>query len=119
MLDYKFRAWHKASKEMVYFDMNKVKNDQYQAGYMASLMAGDYGDVLMLYTGLNVSSGGLWEGDNFVVKSFPNKIYTVVFINGSFSYRCLYGTYLSVSVLVEQGMLDEILVIGNVYEGLK
>ena len=62
MLDYNFRAWHKANKEMVYFDIHKVKNDQYQAGYLASLMAGDYGDVLMLYTGLNVSSGGVMGG---------------------------------------------------------
>lgn len=54
-----FRAWHEEHEQMVYFWPEKLKNDQYQAHHLAKLMAGDYGDMLMQYTG----TLGLYEGD--------------------------------------------------------
>ena len=64
MRDIKFRVWHKENAEMVYFDNDRVKKDQYQASYLASLLAGDFGDVLQQYTGLKDKYGvEIYEGD--------------------------------------------------------
>lgn len=64
MRDVKFRAWHKLNKELVYFDNDKLVNDQYQMQHLACLMRGDYGDVLMQYTGIKDKNGAeIYEGD--------------------------------------------------------
>ena len=60
----KFRAFHKANNEMVYFDPEKAVNDQYQSSAMCRLMAGDDSGYLMQYTGLKDKNGvEIYEGD--------------------------------------------------------
>lgn len=57
MREIKFRAWHEQGKEMVCFKSEKLVNDQYQMQHLAHLINGDYGDVLMQYTGLKDIDG--------------------------------------------------------------
>lgn len=116
MLDYKFRAWHKANKEMVYFDMHKVKNDQYQAGYLASLMAGDYGDVLMMGSGFEDRTGKeIYEGDYLIDPNFPLKRHLIVRIAGGFYYE-LMGGLEPLHNILSNGLLKDIEVCGNKWE---
>jgi uncharacterized phage protein (TIGR01671 family) len=64
MREIKFRAWHGESSEMVYFDNRKLTQDEYQRCHLAMLLAGDYGDVLMQFTGLQDKNGvDMYEGD--------------------------------------------------------
>ena len=64
MRDIKFRAWHKDNDSMVYFDNKKASKDMYIAMNLCALMNGDFGDVLMQYTGLKDKNGvEIYEGD--------------------------------------------------------
>lgn len=64
MRDIKFRAWHKDNNSMVYFDNKKASKDMYIAMNLCALMNGDFGDMLMQYTGLKDKNGvEIYEGD--------------------------------------------------------
>ena len=58
---FKFRAYHKENKEMIYFDNNKAKNDIYIAAHMVELF--ESGEIMQC-TGLKDKNGQLlFEGD--------------------------------------------------------
>jgi len=59
----KFRAWHENHKSMIYFNPDKLCKDQYQAANLCRLMRGDFGDVLMQFTGLTVNNIDMYSGD--------------------------------------------------------
>ena len=64
MRQIKFRAWHHENETMVNFDSNKLVSDVYQMNHLACLMRGDYGDVLMQFTGLKDKNDvDIYEGD--------------------------------------------------------
>ena len=64
MRQIKFRAWHEAHNEMVNFNNNKLCNDEYQRLFICKLMRGDFGDVLMQFTGLQDKNGvDIYESD--------------------------------------------------------
>ena len=80
MREIKFRAWHELNKEMVYFKNNKLAKDQFQALCLGRLLNGDFGDVLMQYTGLKDKNGvEIFEGDVLRILSFVD-------VNGKSNY---------------------------------
>jgi uncharacterized phage protein (TIGR01671 family) len=73
MRQIKFRAWHEDDKTMVYFNNKKAKTDRYQSSYMIALFDGDFGDVMMQYTGLKDATGKeIYEGDIVKVPFITN-----------------------------------------------
>ncbi len=78
MRDIKFRAFHKENEEMVYFNPEKLLQDQYQAAALCSLMVSDESGHLMQSTGLQDKNGkDIYEGDLLMVKD--SRICEVVF----------------------------------------
>jgi uncharacterized phage protein (TIGR01671 family) len=66
MREIKFRAWHESNKVMVNFDNAVLCRDVYQREFLAHLLNGDFGDVLMQFTGLKDENGiDIYEGDIF------------------------------------------------------
>ena len=59
MSNVKLRAWHKESKEFVYFDFNKAINDRYIAQNIIQLLANKHPDGKDLLT----QSTGLTDND--------------------------------------------------------
>ena len=82
----KFRAWHAESKEIVCFSNEKLCNDEYQRLHLANLMTGNYGDVLMQFTGLQDSEGvDIYEGDVFLPLYNRLPKLAVIYKNGKFN----------------------------------
>jgi uncharacterized phage protein (TIGR01671 family) len=78
MREIKFRAWCPANAVMVCFDPDKLAEDIYQQGHLCRLMRGDYGDVLMQYTGLKDKSGvEIYEGD--IVRNYTGANHAVLY----------------------------------------
>lgn len=115
MSRFKFRAWHKKNKELVYFDNQKLKKDQFQAQYLVSLLNGDYGNVLMQCTGfLDVNGTYIYEGD-IIEDTFINEKYLVYWNKASAMFLISTingdgGNSLHVADMVQ------IKVVGNLYE---
>lgn len=70
----KLRAWHRESKEFVYFDFNKAINDQYIARNIVQLLANkhpDGKDLLTQSTGLTDNSNNdIHYGDIYRVYGY-------------------------------------------------
>ena len=118
MRDIKFRAWHKENSEMVYFDNDKVKGDQYQAHYLACLLAGDFGDVLQQFTGLqDKNCVDIYEGDYLLIKEC--RIAEVIFHNEAGCWDLTLRNILSslpIGAISPSSWKFHTEVIGNIYE---
>ena len=74
MSNVKLRAWHKESKEFVYFDFNKAINDRYIAQNIIQLLANkhpDGKDLLTQSTGLaDNDKNDIYYGDAYHVAGY-------------------------------------------------
>ena len=74
----KLRAWHKESKEFVYFDFNKAINDQYIARNIVQLLANkhpDGKDLLTQSTGLTDNDkNDIYYGDVYRVYGYGDLV---------------------------------------------
>jgi uncharacterized phage protein (TIGR01671 family) len=117
MREIKFRAWHELNKTMVYFNPKRLTEDHFQATYLVKLMNGDFGDVLMQYTGLKDKNGKeIYEGD---IISFNILTFEVEKHLGAFGYWVYKGANYAYfvpfcGVLKNNSMVFEI--IGNIHE---
>jgi len=114
----KFRAWHKQNKEMVYFDHDKLVNDIFVAQHFVCLMRGDYGDVLMQFTGLkDVNGVDIYEGDIIQAGNDRFKSTVIFFRDGWRSDIDIKRTLTEFNHARAIAMkVDGISVIGNIHE---
>ena len=112
-----FRAWHEEGKVMVYFDPKKLVSDIYQAQHLMMLIKGDYGDVLMDYTGLKDKNGvKIFEGDKVAVyhkksRNNPQWDNLIAFTIDDMTIENVYTT-----CGMEEDNFDRREIIGNIHE---
>lgn len=85
MRDIKFRAWRKENNAMMTFCKNELCRDEFMRRFLCRMMCGDFGDVLMQFTGLTDDSEKeveAYEGD--LIKCQLGCVRVIEFIDGSF-----------------------------------
>jgi hypothetical protein len=117
MREIKFRAWHELNKTMVYFNPKTLTDDYIQATFLAKLMNGDFGDVLMQYTGIKDADGvEIYEGD--IMKVIDGSINGCLWTRPNLEIKILYGS-VNLPLWVRREEWDSthyIEVIGNIHE---
>lgn len=119
---FKFRAFHEKSKSIIYFNNKKLIKDPYQMEHLSKLINGDYGDVLMQYTGLEDSNGKeIYEGDIISIggmNDYPFEVKHTDIINGCLGMYV--GYYLrrpnGSHTYLDSGDQHNYEVIGNIHE---
>lgn len=116
MREIKFRALHVENKEMVYFNNDKLVSDVYQMNHLACLIRGDYGDVLMQFTGLLDKNGReIYEGD--ILRGWiynPKELHVVKYISDK--YNCGFMASSTEGLGKIHVWYDGLEVVGNIHE---
>ena len=111
----KFRAWHDGNEEMVNFNNSIVKKDHIQASYLAALMDGDFGDVLMQYIGLKDKNGTeIYTGD--ILSCRQESYHEVIFESYFATYKTKHLITGVVSDIYMDNMNEDFEVIGNIHQ---
>lgn len=112
----KFRAWHKAHKEMVYFNPEKAAKDHFQATAIMRLASGkDDSGCLMQFTGLKDRNGvDVFESD--VGRHPDGSQFVVKWDQGHCGFRACYGDYTTSLLKLQFDDKDGAVIIGNVHE---